>query len=249
MPRVLLVDDRSLALAGLRSILDGEEKVTVVGEALGGEQALEMVERLHPDVVVIDALAYRIDAVELAGRMVRKFGGDVPAIMLLARVPEDRLLETFRSGVRALLLRQSSSEELVAAVQMVAAGYVLMAPSDVPPNDLRGALTKPCDCVTYDVIEGLTGREVDVLELVAEGLSNSEISSVLSVSESTVKSHVRSTLAKLGLRNRVQLVILAYRLGLAGRHRFAGTDGSRHGPPTAVGSDLTPAAGPADCDS
>jgi DNA-binding NarL/FixJ family response regulator len=249
MPRVLLVDDRSLALAGLRSILDGEEKVTVVGEALGGEQALEMVERLRPDVVVIDALAYRIDAVELAGSMVRKFGVDVPAIMLLARVPEDRLLETFRSGVRALLLRQSSSEELVAAVQMVAAGYVLMAPSDVPSNKLRGALTKPCDWVTYDVIEGLTGREVDVLELVAEGLSNSEISSVLSVSESTVKSHVRSTLAKLGLRNRVQLVILAYRLGLAGRHRFAGTDGSRCGLPTAVGSDLTPAAGPADCDS
>lgn len=246
MPRVLLVDDRSLSLAGLRSILECEDKVTVVGEALAGEQALELVERLRPDVVVIDALAYRIDAVELAGRMVRKFGVDVPAIMLLANVPEDRLLETFRSGVRALLLRQSSSDELVAAVQMVAAGYVLMAPSQVPSNELRNALMDPDeDYAANDGIDGLTAREFDVLELVAQGLSNFEISEVLSVSESTVKSHVRSTLAKLGLRNRVQLVILAYRLGLAGRRRGTPVDEAAYG----LRGELTYAAERADYDS
>jgi DNA-binding NarL/FixJ family response regulator len=240
MPRVLLVDDRSLSLAGLRSILDSENNVTVVGEALEGEQALTLVEELHPDVVVIDALAYRIDAVELAGRMARKFGVGVPAIMLLANVPEDRLLETFRSGVRALLLRQSSSDELIAAVQMVAAGYVLMAPSQVPSIGLRGALTDPDEWAANGGLEGLTGREFDVLELVARGLSNSEISDELSVSESTVKSHVRSTLAKLGLRNRVQLVILAYRLGLAGRRcGVSAEDPERWRVRATVGPDLS----------
>ena len=217
MPRVLLVDDRSLSLAGLRSILDSEANVTVVGEALEGARALELVEELRPDVVVIDALAQRIDAVELAGSMVRKFGGEVPAIMLLANVPEDRLLAGFRNGVRALLFRQSSSDELVAAVQMVAAGYVLMAPSHVSTINFRTTLTDPDEWTADGGLEGLTERELDVLGLVARGLSNYEISKELSVSESTVKSHVRSTLAKLGLRNRVQLVILAYRLGLAGR--------------------------------
>lgn len=217
MPRVLLVDDRSLSLAGLRSILDSEDNVTVVGEARESDEAITLVEELRPDVVVVDALAYRIDAVELADRMARKFGVDVPAIMLLANVPDDRLLETFRSGVRALLFRQSSSDELIAAVQMVAAGYVLMAPSQVPSTGLHSAMAEPDDGASGDGLEDLTGREFDVLGLVARGLSNSEISEALSVSESTVKSHVRSTLAKLGLRNRVQLVILAYRLGLAGR--------------------------------
>ena len=215
MPRVLLVDDRPLSLAGLRSILMGERDVTVVGEACEAEEALRLTKALRPEVVVIDALSYQIDAVELAAAMVDEFGADVPGVMLLADTPDIRLIEAFRNGVRALLLKNSSSDDLVAALHMVAAGYVLMAPAGTSCTAFQNTMIDLDDTAVKAKLAGLTARERDVLDLVARGLSNSEISETLSVSESTVKSHVRSTLAKLGLRNRVQLVILAYRLGLA----------------------------------
>lgn len=224
MPNVLLVADRSLLLAGLRSILDADHDVAVVGEALDEELALKLVTEVRPDVVVIDALAHRIDALKLVSRMTRKLGVDIPPVMLLANVPDDRLMRAFPAGVRALLFRQSSSDELIAAVQMVAAGYVLMAPSQASGIGFGGEAINPVDFLPTGRLEELTDREFDVLELVTCGLSNSEISARLSLSESTVKSHVRSTLAKLGLRNRVQLVILAYRLGLVGRRRQGPAD-------------------------
>ncbi|WP_345432775.1 response regulator transcription factor [Actinoallomurus vinaceus] len=216
------MDDRPLSLAGLRSILMGERDVTVVGEACEAEEALRLTKALSPEVVVIDALSHQIDAVGLAAAMADEYGPDVPGVMLLADTPDIRLIEAFRNGVRALLLKNSSSEDLIAALHMVAAGYVLMAPTaGTSCTAFQNTMIDLDDTAVKEKLAGLTARERDVLDLVARGLSNSEISETLSVSESTVKSHVRSTLAKLGLRNRVQLVILAYRLGLA-RPRQAG---------------------------
>lgn len=212
--RVMLVDDRALTLSGLRSILDGRRGVTVVGEAQDKSQALQMAESLRPDAVVVEALSERIDPLDLVSTMTGRFGTESPAVILLANVPEARLKDAYRAGARALLLKHSSPDELISALQMTTAGYVLMAPAIEAEGSSRDHYSGIDKIGVRRQLQKLTDRELDVLELLARGHSNSEISERLFVSESTAKSHVRNVLAKLRLRNRVQAVIFAYQSGL-----------------------------------
>lgn len=226
--RILLVDDRMLTRSGLRSILQESSQITVVGEAVEGAQALDLIAELHPDVVILDSLASRIDTAELARDIMDRFGETAPGVVLLANAPETHLVETFKVGVRALLLKHLGSEELISAVSMVKAGYTLVAPRQTFPASAERKTKHESDGLTERRLDDLTRREFDVFELVARGLSNSEISENLSVSESTVKSHVRSVLNKLKLQNRVQVVIFAYKIGLARASTRSVTD---HSPP------------------
>jgi DNA-binding NarL/FixJ family response regulator len=214
VPSVLLVDDRVLTRHALRVLLDAESGVNVVGEAADIAEAAKMVENLKPDVIVADGLAHNLDVIDLARTITCRYGAEAPPIILLVNSPARNFSSAFRAGVRAFFVNQSSLDEFIAAVLVVAGGYTLLIPDRELPDG--GGMTMLGDAWEDSPAqtEELTSRELDVLRLVAQGFSNSEISGKLSVSESTVKSHVRNMLAKLGLRNRVHAVIFAHRNGI-----------------------------------
>jgi DNA-binding NarL/FixJ family response regulator len=187
--RVLVVDDQELVRAGLRTILESGGDVTVVGEAADGAAAVDAAAHLRPDVVLMDIRMPRMDGVEATRRMT-----DARVVMLTTFDHDEYVVEALRAGASGFLVKDAPSEELLRAVRVVAAGDALLSPS-----------------VTRRM---LTERERDVLALVAQGNSNQEIAGRLHVTEATVKTHVSHLLDKLGLRDRVQAVVLAYESGL-----------------------------------
>lgn len=211
--RVLLVDDRLLARTGLRAILHGHWGLEVVGEATDSAQAVQQTRDLRPDVVIIDTSACAIDAVETTRRLGSECRQSTARVLLLGNAPSDYLYETIQAGASGLLLTYASSEDLVSAVRMVAAGYALV-PSSLPTEVVQDLLRQKTLGPGPQELETLTQRECDVLTQVAQGSTNAEIASTLCLSESTVKSHMQHLLAKLGLRNRVEAVIYSYETGL-----------------------------------
>ena len=208
--RILVVDDQAMMRAGFRMILEAQPDMEVIGEAGDGVEAVEIADRLAPDVVVMDVRMPRMDGVEATRRMQGR-----KVLILTTFDLDEYLIEGLRAGASGFLLKDAPVAELVNAVRVVAAGDALLAPSAT--RRLLDRVAAGLDAAPRPAppaLATLTERELDVLRLVARGLSNAEIAAALVVSDATVKTHVSHVLAKLALRDRVQAVVFAYDTGL-----------------------------------
>jgi DNA-binding NarL/FixJ family response regulator len=212
--RVVLVDDQTLVRTGFRLVLDETGDIEVVGEAADGSQALDVVARTRPDVVLMDVRMPGLDGIETTRRICS--GQQSAKVIILTTFDLDEyVLAGLRAGASGFLLKDALAADLVSAVRVVAAGESVAAPS-VTRRLIAHYLDRiPAPPTTDQRLAALTGREREVLTLVTRGLSNPEIAAALVLSESTVKTHLGRILAKLGLRDRVQAVILGYECGLA----------------------------------
>jgi DNA-binding NarL/FixJ family response regulator len=214
--RTLIADDQQLVRTGFSLILKPHPDIEVVGEAADGHQATALAHDLAPDVILMDIRMPRLDGLEATRRVLADptLGGT--RVLILTTFDLDSYVyDALHAGASGFLLKDAPPEQLVAAIRTVAAGDALLAPS-VTRRLIEGFLRRPATPNTdAPGLQELTPRELEVLELVAQGLSNSEIAELLTVEETTVKTHVSRLLAKLGLRDRVQAVVLAYESGLA----------------------------------
>jgi DNA-binding NarL/FixJ family response regulator len=213
--RVVVVDDQALVRAGFRMILEAEDDIDVVGEASDGLEALELVERAAPHVVLMDIRMPNLDGVEATARLTSGHAqGEAPNVLILTTFDLDEyVFAALRAGASGFLLKDTPAEELVQAVRVVAAGDALLDPS-VTRRVIEQFSSHPEATSSEVDLSGLTDREREVLILMARGLSNSEIAAELILGETTVKTHVGRVLMKLQLRDRVQAVVLAYETGL-----------------------------------
>ncbi len=209
--RVLLADDQAMVRGGFRMILESEPDIDVVGEAANGEQAVASTRRLRPDIVLMDIQMPGGDGLQAT----RRITGELPSrvVILTTFERDDYVFEALRAGASGFLLKNAAPEELVHAVRVVTAGDALLAPS-VTRRIVEQFARQPIRPELGQRLDALTQREREVLAALARGLSNAELASELYVSEGTIKTHVSSLLAKLGLRDRVQAVVLAYESGL-----------------------------------
>lgn len=210
--RVLLVDDQDMVRAGFRLLLDAEAGIDVVGEARDGRQAVDETRRLRPDVVLMDIQMPGTDGIE-ATRALTDAGEPARVVMLTTFERDDYIFEALRAGAAGFLLKNAPPEDLIEAIQVVAGGDALLAPA-VTRRVCEQFATQGIVPSRVHELDGLTEREREVLVLVAKGLSNGEIAERLFLGEATVKTHVSRTLAKLGVRDRVQAVVTAYETGL-----------------------------------
>jgi DNA-binding NarL/FixJ family response regulator len=213
MIRVIVVDDQELVRSGFSVILDAADGIEVVGEAANGEAAIAAVAEHDPDVVLMDIRMPGMDGLAATRQITGQ--PDPPKIVMLTTFDlDDYVYEALRAGASGFLLKDSPRHDLIAAVRAAAAGDGLLSPSVTRKLIEAFARRPPETAPSPAQLASLTGRERDVLLLLARGRSNAEIAASLFVSEATVKTHVGNVLAKLGLRDRVQAVILAYETGL-----------------------------------
>ena len=212
--RVLIADDQALVRAGFKMILGAEPDLEVAGEACDGDQAVAMAARLEPEVVLMDIRMPGIDGIEATRRIVATAGA-VRVLMLTTFDLNEYVYEALRAGASGFLLKDVPPEQLVAGIRVVAEGEALLAPSITRRLIQEFASAAPTPAEPPRGLDELTARELEVFKLVARGLSNAEIAQELIVSETTVKTHVARVLMKLGLRDRVQAVVLAYESGVA----------------------------------
>ena len=225
MISVLLADDQPLLRRGFRMILEAEDGLAVTGEAGDGAEAVELARRGKPDVVLMDIRMPGTDGIE-ATRRITAAQPDVRVLVLTTFDLDEYAFGALRAGASGFLLKDVRPHELVAAVRTVASGDAVVSPrvtrrlleeyaQQLPVADADADASGDADPAgRYPQLASLTEREREVLAVVAQGLSNTEIAASLFVSETTVKSHVGRILAKLGLRDRVQIVVLAYESGL-----------------------------------
>jgi DNA-binding NarL/FixJ family response regulator len=214
--RVLLVDDQALIRAGFRMILDAEEDMDVVGECADGTQAVDSVRRLAPDVVLMDIRMPEMDGIE-ATRQIAGGGGEggVPRVLMLSTFDLDEYVyDALRAGASGFLLKDVPAEQLVEGIRVIAQGDALLAPSVTKRLINEFSRSGAAQRSAPASLEDLTPRELEVFKLIARGMSNAEIAAELVVSETTVKTHVARVLMKLGVRDRVQAVVLAYESGV-----------------------------------
>jgi DNA-binding NarL/FixJ family response regulator len=211
--RVLLADDQAMVRAGFRMILESDPEVEVVGEAADGEQATAAARRLTPDVVLMDIEMPGGDGLQATRRITESPGHRSRVLILTTFERDDYVFEALQSGASGFLLKNAPPEELLHAVRVVASGDALLAPSVTRRIIEQFARRRPNPAATVN-LDDLTQREREVLVMLARGKSNAELAAELFVTEGTVKTHVSSLLAKLGLRDRVQAVVLAYESGL-----------------------------------
>jgi DNA-binding NarL/FixJ family response regulator len=214
--RILIADDQALVRAGFKMILDAEDDLDVVGEAADGAESVELARRLKPDVVLMDIRMPELDGIEATRRVVA-LAGDQPirVLMLTTFDLNEYVYEALRAGASGFLLKDVPPEQLAAGIRVVARGEALLAPSITKRLIQEFAAAAPATTTPPKGLDELTARELEVFRLVARGLSNAEIAAELIVSETTVKTHVARVLMKLGLRDRVQAVVLAYESGIA----------------------------------
>ncbi|GAA3806242.1 response regulator transcription factor [Sphaerisporangium flaviroseum] len=210
--RVVLAEDQALVRGGFRMILDARADLEVVGEAADGREAVALVDRLRPDVVLMDVRMPDVDGLEATRRIVAS-GSPARVIILTTYDVDESVFAALRAGASAFLLKDVRPAELVEAIRVVARGDALLAPSVTRRLLDRFAEALPGAAPPPD-LGRLSEREIEVLRLVALALSNAEIAERLVLTEATVKTHVSSMLRKLGLRDRVQAVVLAYDVGL-----------------------------------
>jgi DNA-binding NarL/FixJ family response regulator len=210
---VLLADDQAMVRTGFRMILESEPDIDVVGEAANGEQATASTRRLRPDVVLMDIQMPELDGLEATRRITSDPGLHSRVVILTTFERDEYVFEALQAGASGFLLKNAPPEELLQAVRVVANGDALLAPS-VTRRIIEQFARRPANPELGARLESLTQREREVLELLASGKSNAELAAELFVTEGTIKTHVSSLLAKLGLRDRVQAVVLAYESGL-----------------------------------
>ena len=211
--RVLLADDQALVRSGFQMILSAQPEIEVVGEAEDGRQAIDLANRLLPDVILMDVRMPTMDGLEATRRLV-SFGTAARILILTTFDLDEYVYDAIRAGASGFLLKDVRPTQLVDAIRVVAGGEALLAPAVTKRLLERFAATLPEPEERAPALATLTERERDVLKLVAAGLSNAEIAARLFLSETTVKTHVSSVLRKLDLRDRVQAVVLAYETGL-----------------------------------
>lgn len=213
MIKVVIVDDQALIRDGLRTMLELDEGISVVGEAADGGGVQDAVLRTRPDVVLMDIRMPGVDGLEATRQLLRRPGG--PKVLVLTTYDADEyVIEAMRAGASGFLLKDLRKGQLVRAVHQAASGDLVIDPSITKRLIEKVVDTKRARTEAVSALNRLTVREVEVLRLMARGLTNAELATELSVSESTVKTHVGRVLDKLELRDRVQAVILAYEIGL-----------------------------------
>jgi len=217
--RVLLVDDQALLRMGFRLILETEPDIEVAGEAADGTAGVAMAAALHPDVVLMDVRMPGMDGIEATRRITRSAATSTVRVLILTTFDLDEyVFAALRAGASGFLLKSISPAELLSAIGVIAAGDALLAPSVTRRLVEEFARTPPLTPAApagAGALNAITAREREVLALVAGGLSNTEISQRLDITPATTKTHVGHLLTKLGARDRVHLVILAYQAGLA----------------------------------
>lgn len=224
---VVIADDQRLLRAGFRVIVEAEPDLTVVGEAGDGRAAVDVVTRRRPDVVLMDIRMPQLDGLQAAERILGDPSLSTAVVMLTTFDASEYVYEALRIGASGFLLKDAPADRLLDAIRVAAAGDALIAPSitrRLIAQFAREARPEPSGVPS--ALEELTEREIDVLRLIARGLSNAEIAAELIVGENTVKTHVSRVLAKLGLRDRAQAVVVAYETGLVLR----GMTAERPGP-------------------
>ena len=209
--RILLVDDQPLVRTGLRAMLEPEPDFEIVGEAPDGQAALEISARLRPDVILMDVRMPRLDGIEATRRLTAQ--PDSPRVIILTTFDLDEyVFSALAAGASGFLLKDAEPDQITAAIRVVASGEALLAPAVTRRLIAEFVRGRPRREVPE--LAELTAREREVLGLIARGLSNPEIGAALAVESSTVKTHVARVLMKLGLRDRVQAVVLAFETGL-----------------------------------
>jgi len=210
--RVAIVDDQAMVRAGFRLIVQSQSDMQVVGEAADGQEAVDLVRRERPEVVLMDIRMPKVDGIAAT----REIVGVTRVVILTTFELDEYVFDALAAGASGFLLKAARPEDLVHAIRVVAAGEALLAPS-VTKRLIEEFAKRPEPALRRPKqLDSLTEREREVLQEVAGGFTNSEIAQRLHVSETTVKTHVAHLLDKLGLRDRVQAVILAYEAGLVG---------------------------------
>jgi DNA-binding NarL/FixJ family response regulator len=237
---IVVADDHEVVRAGFAAILDTQPDFTVLGTAADGASAVAVCRQARPDVVLMDVRMPEMDGIE-ATRQLMAGLEPAPKVLILTTFDLDEyVFDALRAGASGFLLKDVTAERLFEGVRVVASGEALLAPgvtkrligefARLRPAGPRPAESDRCDAGAVPALSSLTRRETEVLRLVAEGLSNTEVSARLFVTEETVKTHVSRMLAKLGLRDRTQAVVLAYESGLViptrGLRKRNGPDGS-----------------------
>jgi DNA-binding NarL/FixJ family response regulator len=211
--RVVVADDQGMVRSGFSVLLNAQDDIEVIAEAVNGEEAIARAAELRPDVILMDVRMPVLDGLQ-ATRVITAMDGAPKVLVLTTFDLDDYVYEALRSGASGFLLKDASAGELAAAVRLVAAGDALLSPGVtrrlIAEFARMGAPRSP----GRQQLDGLTERESEVLALVARGMSNAEIAGYLVVAEQTVKTHVSRILMKLGLRDRTQAVVLAYETGL-----------------------------------
>ena len=213
MINVLIADDQDLVREGLRMLLEAEPDLAVVGEAADGDQTLAEARRLDPDVILMDVRMPQMNGIEATTRLAQ--GGTRARILILTTFNLDEYVyHALKAGASGFLLKDANREQLTGAVRAVAAGETLLAPA-ITRQLIEDFCRGPAPgTLTSQTAGGLSERELGVVRLVAQGLSNAEIAIRLYLSEATIKSHIARILAKLGLRDRVQIAVYAYEHGI-----------------------------------
>jgi DNA-binding NarL/FixJ family response regulator len=212
--RVLLADDQRIVREGLATLLGLLDGVEVVGAASDGDEAVDLVADLQPDVVLMDLRMPRCDGVEATRRM-REHDANVKVLMLTTYADDRSVIDALRAGARGYLTKDAGAEEIQRALEQISEGRPAIDPA--VQQHLLDALSTPSSraAPAARLPDGLTPREAEVLTLIARGMSNSEIATELVVNETTVKSHINHLFAKTGVRDRAQAVSYAYQHGLA----------------------------------
>jgi DNA-binding NarL/FixJ family response regulator len=212
MIRVLIADDQALVRGGFHSILAGQDDIEVIGEAEDGNAAVELTERLRPDVVLMDIRMPGIDGIEATRRIAAR---RIARVLVLTTFDvDDYVYEAMKAGATGFLLKTAPPRQFADAVRTVAAGDALLAPSITRRLVEQYVRRPPPGTTVPPGLKELTERELDVLKLLARAMSNAEIAAALVVSHATVKSHVNRILSKLSLRDGAQAIVLAYEAGL-----------------------------------
>jgi DNA-binding NarL/FixJ family response regulator len=211
--RVLIVDDQDLVREGLRMLLEAEPDLTVAGEAGDGAQSLDQARALDPDVILMDVRMPQMNGIEATSRLVQS-GSRARVLMLTTFNLDEYVYHALKAGASGFLFKDASREQLAEAVRSVAAGETLLAPA-ITRRLIEDFCRGPAPGASAGGAAGrLSERELGVVRMVAQGLSNAEIAASLYLSEATVKSHIARTLAKLNLRDRVQIAVYAYEHGI-----------------------------------
>jgi DNA-binding NarL/FixJ family response regulator len=214
--RVLVADDQQLLRAGFRVILEAEEDIEVVGEAVDGVEAVAMGNQA--DVVLMDVRMPRLDGLAATEQLMAR--PDPPRVVVLTTFDQNEyVVRALKAGAYGFLLKDAPPSRMIAAIRAAASGEALIEPSITRRLIERFAVSE-APATSPAVLDGLTDRERDVLRLVARGMSNAEIAAEMVIAETTVKTHVARILTKLGLRDRVQAVVLAYDCGFVSRRSY-----------------------------